>query len=361
MDLTLDFTGRRVLIVGGAQASRRVLARYLAAGATVYLVSETSGMSNPTVRVVALPRSAPGWRDLVSAVDLVVAVEVSPLTDRLIIDACSSERVWFTREAAAATGRIGQVTLVGGGPGDDALLTLAALDALRGADVVYFDRLGPHDRLAEWAPGAEHVNVGKTPGHHAVPQVHIERMMVESALAGKTVVRLKGGDPFVFGRGGEEVIACREAGIPVTIVSGVTSAIAVPALAGIPVTHREVSRLFTVLSGHTPLSDDELAHLVGLGGTIVVLMGVGTLAHLAAGLARHGMRGDMPVAIIERGFSDQQRTTVATVDTIVMTAAGVGARSPAVLVFGEVVGLAHREDAAAVELLQAAGTLAEPQ
>lgn len=358
MDVTLDFTGRRVLVVGGAQAARRVLARYLAAGATAYLVSETAGMPDPRVRVVALPRSRGGWSTLVSAVDLVALVEASPANEQVIVEACSGERTWLTREVPAATGRTGQVTLVGGGPGDEGLLTLGALAALRGADVVYYDRLGPRDRLAEWAPGAEYVNVGKTPGHHAVPQVHIERMLVESALAGKTVVRLKGGDPFVFGRGGEEVIACRAAGIPVAVVSGVTSAIAVPALAGIPVTHRDVSRLFTVFSGHTPLSEDELAHLVGLGGTIVVLMGVGTLAHLASGLARHGMRGDMPVAIIERGFSDSQRTTIASVETVVTTAAGVGARSPAVLVIGEVVGLSESADAAAVELLQAAATIA---
>jgi uroporphyrin-III C-methyltransferase len=366
VDLSLDLTGRRVLVIGGVRPARRVLARYLAAGATVYLASEQlDGLAfdrpDPAVRPVDFPGSAAGWRDLVSAVELVVAVEASAPADRIIVDACSTRHVWFTRETAAATSRTGHVTLVGGGPGDYELLTVAARSALRNADVVYYDRLGPHDRLADWAPGAEHINVGKTPGHHAVPQVHIERMLVESARAGKTVVRLKGGDPYVFGRGGEEVIACREAGIPVTVVSGVTSAISVPALAGIPVTHREVSRMFTVLSGHAPLSEEELAHLVGLGGTIVVLMGIGTLGHLAAGLARHGMRGDMPVAIIERGFSDSQRTTVASIDTVVPVASTRGVRSPAVLVIGEVVGLMQRNEEAGDEVQKiAAAALTAP-
>lgn len=357
IELALDVTGRRVLVVGGSRPARRVIARYLAAGAVVFLAADTYEVPNPEVRPVDWPRSPAGWRNLVSAVDLVVAVDVPASADSALVAACTAKSVWLTREAPAPVSRPGHVTLVGGGPGDDDLLTVAALTALRGADIVYYDRLGPHDRLDEWAAGAEHVNVGKHPGHHAVPQVEIERMLVASARAGLTVVRLKGGDPFVFGRGGEELAACRAAGVPVSVISGVTSAISVPALAGIPVTHRDVSRMFTVLSGHVPLSEAELAHLVGLGGTIVVLMGVGTLPHLASGLARHGMRADMPIAIIERGFSARQRTTVADIDTVVRVAGEVGARSPAVLVIGEVVRLAQCDDAAAVAVLANAATL----
>ena len=357
LDISLDVTGRRVLVIGGSRAARQVIARYRAAGALVYLAADTYEVPTPLVRSVAWPHSPGAWRDLVAAVDLVVAVDVPASAEAALTTACAERSVWLTREAAAPVGKPGHVTLVGGGPGDDDLLTVAGLTALRGADIVYYDRLGPHDRLDEWAPGAEQVNVGKLPGHHAVPQVEIERMLVASALAGLTVVRLKGGDPFVFGRGGEEMAACRAAGVPVTVISGVTSAIAVPALAGIPVTHRDVSRLFTVLSGHVPLSEEDLAHLVGLGGTIVVLMGVGTLPHLASGLARHGMPADMPVAIIERGFSDRQRTTVADIDTVVRVAGEVGARSPAVLVIGEVVRLAQRDDDEAVAVLANAATL----
>jgi uroporphyrin-III C-methyltransferase len=236
-------------------------------------------------------------------------------------------------------------------------MTTASIAALRAADVVLYDRLVPSERLAELAPGAELIDVGKTPGHHAVPQSGIHSLLVEHALHGRSVVRLKGGDPFVFGRGGEEVAACREAGVPVRVLSGVTSAIAVPAAAGIPVTHRDVSRMFTVVSGHVPLDDVELSHLVGLASTIVVLMGVGTLPHLAAGLRRHGLSDAVPVAIVERGFSSSQRTTITTLGEIVGIASRVRVRSPAVLVIGEVVRWAASADVAAVELIDSAAVL----
>src|SRR5690349_16887473 len=182
--------------------------------------------------------------------------------------------------------RMGRVTLVGGGPGSRELLTLGAVDALRGADVVLYDRLAPIEVLAEFCPDALHIDVGKQPGHHAVPQDEIERLLVEHALAGANVVRFKGGDPYIFGRGGEEVIACRKAGVPVDVIPGVTSSIAVPAAAGIPLTHRGISHAFTVISGHAPLTASEFEHLAGLGGTIVVLMGVNALPSLAPGLVR---------------------------------------------------------------------------
>ena len=181
--------------------------------------------------------------------------------------------------------------------------------------------------------------MGKKPGHHKVSQADIEKLMVESALAGNNVVRLKGGDPYVFGRGGEEVASCVAAGVPVRVISGVTSAISVPAAAGIPVTHREVSHMFTVVSGHAPLTENELTHLAGLGGTIVVLMGIGTLHHLAAGLRRAGMRADMPMAVVERGYRPGQRTTIAELGTI--TSAAAGCSNPAVLVIGDVVRVAE--------------------
>lgn len=357
MDLNLDLTGRRVIVIGEARVARRSIARHLAAGAIVFQSSLEAGATPADVRRVEFPASVIGWRNLVSAVDLVVAVDLPDDAFRTMAETCRELRTWFTREEPSPTDPIGHVTLVGGGPGNEGLLTTAGKVALRRADVIFYDRLGPHEHLAEWAPGAELVNVGKTPGHHAVPQEEIQKQLVASALAGNTVVRLKGGDPFVFGRGGEEVIACRNAGVPVTVISGVTSAISVPAAAGIPVTHREVSRMFTIVSGHAPLSEQELGHLVGLDSTIVVLMGVTTLPHLAAGLARHGMRADMPVAIIERGFSATQRTTVATVSDIVEVASAAGARSPAVLVIGEVVRLSQ-DDGVAGQVLQHTVTLA---
>ena len=239
----------------------------------------------------------------------------------------------------------GSVTLVGGGPGDPDLLTVGAVRALAAADVVLYDRLAPHELLSELAPGAELIDVGKQPGHHPIPQEEIERILVGHALGGANVVRFKGGDPFVFGRGGEEVEACRRAGVPVRVIPGVTSAIAVPAAAGIPVTHRGISRLFTVVSGHAPLTASELEHLAGLGGTIVVLMGISNLPSLTAGLLRFGMEPGMPVAIVERGGSAAQRTTFADLSGVRAEAERAGIRSPAVIVVGEVVRLARDGDA----------------
>lgn len=252
----------------------------------------------------------------------------------------------------------GTVTLVGGGPGDPDLLTVAAVRALAAADVVLYDRLAPHETLVELAPGARLIDVGKRPGHHPIPQDEIERLMVEHALEGADVVRLKGGDPFVFGRGGEEVEACRLAGVPVRVVPGVTSAISVPAAAGIPVTHRSASRMFTVVSGHAPLSPAELEHLAGLGGTIVILMGVTNLPSITSGLARFGMDANMPVAIVEQGYSTRQRTTFGDLGTILTESVRAGVGSPAVVVIGEVVRLARGGDVDATAALADAATAA---
>jgi uroporphyrin-III C-methyltransferase len=250
----------------------------------------------------------------------------------------------------------GRVTLIGGGPGREDLLTLAAVRALATADVVLYDRLAPHESLAELAPNAELIDVGKRPGHHAIPQSEIESLLVDRALAGLHAVRLKGGDPYVLGRGSEEVLACHRAGVPVEVIPGVTSAVAVPGSAGIPLTHRGLSHLFTVVSGHAPLTVDELTHLAGLGGTIVVLMGVNSLPSLTAGLVRAGMSATMPVAIIERGFGADQRTTIGDLTDIVTTAGRAHVTSPAVVVVGEVVRLAHDGDSSAAELMERAAS-----
>ena len=256
--------------------------------------------------------------------------------------------------------RAGTVTLVGGGPGDPDLLTVAAVRALAAADVVLFDRLAPHESLAELAPHAHLIDVGKRPGHHPIPQDEIERILVRHAQEGSDVVRLKGGDPFVFGRGGEEVEACRRAGVPVRVIPGVTSAISVPAAAGIPVTHRNISRMFTVVSGHAPLSPAELEHLAGLGGTIVILMGITNLPSITAGLARFGMDPGMPVAVVEQGYSARQRTTFGKLSTILTESVRAGVGSPAVVVIGEVVRLANDGDAAAAAALANAAAVTGP-
>ena len=233
----------------------------------------------------------------------------------------------------------GSITLVGGGPGDPGLITAAGLHALAHADVIYADRLAPAV-TDELAPGVRVVPVGKRPGHHPVPQSEIQTQMIEAALAGETVVRFKGGDPFVFGRGGEELLACREAGVDVHVIPGITSAVAVPENAGIPVTFRELSRSFTVVSGHDPLDENELEHLAGLsrsGATIVLLMGMATLPQTVSGLARHGLAGETPLAVLEKGFSPEERSTYTTLATAVVDAAAAGCASPAVTVIGPVV------------------------
>ncbi|MEC5190401.1 MULTISPECIES: uroporphyrinogen-III C-methyltransferase [unclassified Arthrobacter] len=322
MQLTIDLTGREVLVTGTDTAARQAVRRYRAAGAIVSRLSSPCGsrhdgpLPERPFLVAAVDDGQPGWEGLLGRCrDTGIPVAVEP-----------------------PAGSAGHVTLVGGGPGTTELLTVAAVQALRDADVVFYDRLAPTQDLPALAT-AELVDVGKRPGHHPVSQAGIEELLVAAALAGKNVVRLKGGDPYVFGRGGEEVAACVNAGVPVRVISGVTSAISVPAAAGIPVTHRGVSHMFTVVSGHAPLTEKEHTHLAGLGGTIVVLMGIGTLHHLAAGLRRAGMRRDMPVAVVERGYRPGQRTTVAELGTV--AAAAADCSNPAVLVIGDVVRVAE--------------------
>ena len=232
------------------------------------------------------------------------------------------------------------MTLVGAGPGDPGLITLAGREALAGADVVVVDRLVSPDLVAMAPAGAEVVYAGKSPGSHHLDQDGICALLVERALAGSRVVRLKGGDPFVFGRGSEEIEACAAAGIDCSVVPGVTSAFGVPAVAGVPVTARGSSQAVTIVSGHLPPgsagSTVDWAALARGGGTIVVLMGVAQLGAIAATLVRHGRPGGTPVAVVERGATPSQRTTLATLDTAHEAARAAGVRSPAIIVIGEV-------------------------
>ncbi|MBB2922839.1 uroporphyrinogen-III C-methyltransferase [Cellulomonas cellasea] len=230
----------------------------------------------------------------------------------------------------------GRVVLVGGGPGAVDLLTVRARQALAEADVVVTDRLGPTAVLHELPADVEVIDVGKTPGNHAVPQHEINRILVERAQRGELVVRLKGGDPFVYGRGGEEVLACREAGVPVTVVPGVSSAFAVPAAAGIPLTHRGTVGSVQVVNGHDGLSRAALAGLCDASLTLVVLMGVSMLDELVATALGAGTDPVTPVAIIESGTLDAQRVTRAPLDGIAAAARAAGVRAPAVIVVGAV-------------------------
>ena len=230
----------------------------------------------------------------------------------------------------------GRVVLVGGGPGAPDLLTIRGRRALSEADVVVTDRLSPTSLLDHLPETVEVVDVGKTPGHHAVTQEEINRIIVEQASRGRTVVRLKGGDPYLFGRGGEEVLACRAHGIPVEVVPGVSSALAAPAAAGIPLTHRGVVAGAHVTHGHGTLAAHAVAAVVDGTATLVVLMGVGLLARHVQHLLEAGADPATPVAVVENGTLPTQRTTRAPLCRIVDAAAAAEVQAPAVIVVGGV-------------------------
>jgi len=231
----------------------------------------------------------------------------------------------------------GRVFIVGAGPGDPDLLTVKALKALRRADVVVYDRLVNPEILAEAPAGAERIFAGKAPGAHSCAQEEINALLVRHAREGRVVVRLKGGDPFVFGRGGEEALACAEAGVAWEVIPGLTSAVSVPAAAGIPVTHRGIAGAFAVVTGHCMDRDRLDWEALARIDTLVVLMGVGRLPTLTAQLLRHGRPADTPAAVIEKGTRPGERVLTGTLATLAEDAARAEIGAPAILVIGEVV------------------------
>ena len=234
--------------------------------------------------------------------------------------------------------------LTGAGPGDPGLITLRGLECIQQADVLVYDKLSNPALLAHARPGCERVYAGKQAGRHAMPQEEINRLLAEKARAGKKVCRLKGGDPFVFGRGGEEALHLREAGVRYEIVPGVTSAVAVPAYAGIPVTHRKLAASMRVVTGHEdptkPESDLDWREIAQTGGTLVVLMTVKHLGEIAERLVAFGKNPDTPAALIHQGTLPGQRTATGTLSAIAARADAAGIGPPAILVVGEVAALA---------------------
>lgn len=232
----------------------------------------------------------------------------------------------------------GTVTLVGGGPGDPDLLTVAGLRALQQADVVIHDRLAPLEALAECRPDCEIIGVGKVPRGPQTSQAEINRLLVEHALAGKRVVRFKGGDNFVFGRGGEEIQACAAQGISVDVIPGVTSAVAVPALVGIPVTHRSLVQGFVVVSGHVAPDDERSSvhwgEIARSGLTVVVLMGLHHAEAIVARLLAEGLAPDTPAAIVQDGYRDGTQTWRGPLQALPTGAALLA--PPAIMVIGDV-------------------------
>lgn len=386
----ISLSGRLVVMVGGGEVAARRIRRFLLDGAVIrvvapalgaatarlvdehglewlsrvfarddlegaWLVHTATGNSRVDAHVAALcderrilcvnagagdhgsARLAAETRSGDSIVGVVSDTGIDPGRTMLLRDAIA-ERL---REGALPVRRrrssaVGGVHLVGGGPGPIDLLTVRGRRLLAEADVVVTDRLGPTAVLAELAPEVEVIDVGKRPGHHPVPQEEINALLVERARRGLRVVRLKGGDPFVYGRGGEEVAACLAAGVPVEVVPGLTSVVSVPQAAGIPVTHRGTAAALHVVNGQDAPTPATLAALCHPQTTTVVLMGVSALRGFVDAALDAGADADLPVAVVESGHTDAQRTTHATLATIVETAAEARVRNPAVLVFGHV-------------------------
>jgi uroporphyrin-III C-methyltransferase/precorrin-2 dehydrogenase/sirohydrochlorin ferrochelatase len=392
--LGLRLEGRRVVVVGGgAVASRRVPA-LLDAGADVLLVSPKVAASLEDLAAAGRIRwEARGYR----AGDCAGAWLVCACTDdrevnAAVAAAAEAQRTWYVRAddagaSAAWTPASGQaadarvavlsgdprhsvglrdaildgvrsgalsarhgrrhpagVAIIGGGPGDPGLITVRGRQLLAEADVVLTDRLAPRSLLDELRDDVEIIDAGKIPYGRAMAQEHINAALVSHAQAGRFVARLKGGDPFVFGRGAEEVLACLRAGVPVTVVPGVTSAVGVPASAWVPLTHRGVTQEFHVVSVHVAPGDERSTVnwelLGGSSGTLVLLMAVERIGAVTDELLRYGRSPDTPVSVIADGTLPTQRTINSTLEQVENRVAEEGIRPPAIVVVGDVVSVA---------------------
>jgi uroporphyrin-III C-methyltransferase/precorrin-2 dehydrogenase/sirohydrochlorin ferrochelatase len=387
----LRLTGRKVVVVGGGTVAQRRLPLLIANGADVHVItrSATPAVEAMTGITLTLREFRAGdlegaWYAIAATDDPDVNAAVVAEAERLHIfcvradvarDGTAVTPASFEyeglsvgvlaggehRRSAAIRSAIhealqrgaiapdspvtpgvvhGGVALVGGGPGDPELITVRGRRLLAHADVVVADRLAPQELLAELPPQVEVIDAAKIPYGRAMAQDAINEVLIERAKAGKFVVRLKGGDPFVFARGYEEVLACADAGIPVTVVPGVTSAIGVPALAGVPVTHRAVTHEFVVVSGHVaPGHPESLVNwnaLAAMSGTIVLLMAVERIELFAKVLLEGGRPADTPVLVVQQGTTTAQRTLRATLDDIAERIREDGIRPPAIIVIGSV-------------------------
>jgi uroporphyrin-III C-methyltransferase len=326
----MDVKGARALVLGGDELAAVEVARLLSAGAhvTVHATLACAYVEDLATRgLVAWVRHEATLEDVASA-DLTLRPSLRSQPEPGGLDERRGQ---------------GRVTLVGGGPGAVDLVTIAGRDAIAEADVVVIDRLAPWEALTWARPDVEIVDVAKIPFGRSTSQEEINRILVDRALAGQHVVRLKGGDSFVFGRGLEELEACREAGVPARVIPGVTSSVAVPEAAGIPVTHRGLTQGFTVVSGHVPPghpdSSLDYAALARCGTTLVFLMGVGTLEAITAELCAVGMDPATPAAVIADGTHPHQRVITASLASIAEVAHDAGIGAPAVVVIGQVVSL----------------------
>jgi uroporphyrin-III C-methyltransferase / precorrin-2 dehydrogenase / sirohydrochlorin ferrochelatase len=392
--LGLRLRGRRVVVVGGGAVAARRVPRLLAAGADVLLVSP---QATPAVEELAAAGRI-GWRqrpyeegDCEGAWLVCACAGPSDVNAKVAAEA-ETRRIWCVRAddagrstawtpasgtatdvsvgvlsgdprrsaairdaitAGIAAGTIAArhhrkrppgVALVGGGPGDPGLITVRGRQLLAEADVVIADRLAPRELLAELPPDVEVIDAAKVPYKRAMSQEEINNALVTHARNGRFVVRLKGGDPFVFGRGGEEMLACLRAGVPVTVVPGVSSAVGVPTAAALPVTHRGVAQDFHVISVHVPPGDArssvDWAALAKTEGTLVLLMALERISAVAETLIRNGCPGSTPVSVIADGTMPTQRTIYSTLERVSRQVADEGIRPPAVVVIGGVITIA---------------------
>ena len=392
--LGLRLRGRLVVVVGGGAVASRRVPSLLDAGAEILLVSPKVAASLEDLAAAGRIRwEARGYQpgDCAGAW-LVCACTDDPAVNVAVAAAAENQRTWCVRadDAGAsaawtpASGRAGDVrvgvlsgdprhsaairdavvaglrsgqlsarhgrghrsgvAIIGGGPGDPGLITVRGRQLLAEADVVLTDRLAPRSLLDELREDVEIIDAGKIPYGRAMAQEHINAALISHAQAGRFVARLKGGDPFVFGRGAEEVLACLRAGVPVTVVPGVTSAVGVPASAWVPVTHRGVAQEFHVVSVHVPPGDERSTVnwklLGGSSGTLILLMAVERIGAVVHELMRYGRSPDTPVSVIADGTLPTQRTINSTLEQVESLVVKEGVRPPAIVVVGDVVTVA---------------------
>jgi uroporphyrin-III C-methyltransferase / precorrin-2 dehydrogenase / sirohydrochlorin ferrochelatase len=410
--LMLDLTGRRTVVVGGGQVALRRVRGLLQAGAHVVVVAPSVQPELAALPVTVLRR--PYRRGDLSAAWLAHAATSDPEVNARVAAEAEKNRIWCVRaDDASASGAwtpavtrhggvtvavssaadparsqrlraaialaladgslpvrparrnsgVGSVALIGGGPGEAGLITVLGRRLLAEADVVVTDKLAPRALLAELDPDVEVIDAGKQPHAHNMTQSQINELIVARARAGLRVARLKGGDPFVFGRGGEEALACVRAGVPFQVVPGVTSAVAVPALAGIPVTHRGITQDFSVVSAHLdptqPGATVDWAAMARSGGTLVLLMAVAHLDSVAAELVKRGRDAATPVAVISDGTTADQQVLTSTLGDVAADAVAARVRAPAVVVVGDVVRLREQLLAGTGAAISAAATSPE--
>src|ERR1700731_2578087 len=390
----LRLTGKKVVVVGGGSVAQRRLPLLIASGADVHVITRTATPAVEAMTRITLSLREYRDGDLAGAWYAIAATDDAQVNAAVVTEAARS-RIFSLRADIAVEGsgvapesfdyaglsvgvlaggerrrsaairsairealQQGLITaesadvvrggggvggggpLVGGGPGDPELLTVRGRRLLAQADVVVADRLAPPERLAELPPHVEVIDAAKIPYGRAMAQDAINHVMIERARSGSFVVRLKGGDPFVFARGYEEVLACAEAGIPVTVVPGVTSAIGVPALAGVPVTHRAINHEFVVVSGHVaPGHPESLVNwdaLAAMRGTIVLLMAVERIELFVDVLLQGGRPAETPVLVVQHGTTAAQHTLRATLADTPEKIRAEGIRPPAIIVIGSV-------------------------